>query len=109
MILFLTPGGSPLPYDPDTMVTGYIPSFLNGQDDRPAREQLHENYRHGGGWRPFPGMGLDLERRQLTYPGDPPRRMVAMARLRTEKIYLFESSWVAIVQPDGSYEVARMD
>src|SRR3982751_2684992 len=33
---------------------GAIPYFLDEDDPRPAREQFHERYNHGGGWRPMP-------------------------------------------------------
>ena len=32
-----------------------------------------------------------------------------MTMLRKEAIMLFEYAWVMILQPDGSYEIARMD
>jgi hypothetical protein len=50
---------------------GFLPMFLDPNDPRPAKEQLHENYQHGGGWHSMPGfsIGDDLE---LCYPGDPP-------------------------------------
>ena len=44
-----------------------------------------------------------------TTPGDPPFRALAYAQLRGERIIMFQSAFVAIVQPDGSYEVSRMD
>jgi hypothetical protein len=34
---------------------------------------------------------------------------MAECRLREERVILHEASWVAVVQPDGSFEVARMD
>lgn len=93
---------------------GMLPFFLSPNDERPARTQLHEAYAHGGGWRPFPGFTLhqaDVEPTSWTlhYPEDPPVRAVGYTKLREETIVLFEYSWVAIVQPDGKYEIARMD
>jgi hypothetical protein len=86
---------------------GLIPSFLDENDPRPAREQLDEGYAHGGGWRPFKGHELTDD--GLVYPGDPPSPLLASTKLRDERILVFLHAWVAIVQPDGSFEVARMD
>lgn len=73
-----------------------------------ARDQLHASYAHGGGWHRFDGFIMD-DKRRLTYPGDPPQVPMAEAKLRDETIILYPHGWVAIVQPNGSYEVARMD
>lgn len=90
---------------------GLIPEFLSEDDPRPAREQFNEAYAHGGGWRPFEGFVMagpdDLY--WLLYPGDPPTRSLACCRLRDELIIVYQHAWVAIVQPDGTYEIARMD
>ena len=87
---------------------GYLPSFLNNADPAPARKQLDENYSHGGGWVPFKGFILDAKN-ALIYPGDPPLTPLAETYLRKEHILYYECSWVVIKQPDGSWEVARMD
>jgi hypothetical protein len=92
---------------------GYLPQFIQEIDPRSAREQLDESYAHGGGWRRFEGFTLDSGKPPaewtLEYPEDPPTRIVGYGRLRDEIIALFEHDWVAIVQRDGAYEVARMD
>jgi len=88
---------------------GFIPSFLSEEDLRPAREQLDQNYRHGGGWQPFTGFTM-LPNGNLQYPGDPPVQVLAEATMNNKEVVRFyEHSWVAIVQPDGTFEVARMD
>ncbi len=87
---------------------GLIPTFLSEADPRPAREQLDANYRHGGGWIPHPGFAM-LPGGALAYPGDPDLPLLAEARLRGEVVRFYECSWVAVVAPDGSFEVARMD
>lgn len=86
---------------------GYLPGFLSEDDPRPAREQLDSNYQHGGGWRPLPGW----ERNGwiITYPGDPPLKPFALTHLRDETIVFYPHAQVMIVQPDGAFEVARMD
>jgi hypothetical protein len=92
---------------------GYLPSFLSEADPRSAKEQLNANYAHGGGWVPFEGFTLNYEAKpafwRLAYPGDPATRILAYAKLCEETIAFFENAWVAIVQPDGNYEIARMD
>ena len=90
---------------PDTL--GLIPLFLSESDPRPAREQLDEHYQHGGGWRPIPGFSMSAE--ALHYPEDPPFALLAESKLRDETIRFYDCSWVAIVQPDGTFEVCRMD
>lgn len=87
---------------------GYIPYFLNENNPKPAREQLDDNYRHGGGWTPFPGFVM-LPNGNMKYPGDPETILLAETKLRDETIRFYQHSWVSIVQPDGSYEVCRMD
>lgn len=87
---------------------GYIPQFLSEHDPRPARKQIDSNYKHGSGWSPFEGFTM-LPSGDLSYPDDPPVRLLAEAKLRNETIRFYEHAWVAIVQPDGSYEISRVD
>ena len=87
---------------------GFIPTFILESDPRSAAEQFNERYAHGGGWRPFGPWSMDKDYR-IKYPGDPAYAPVAMARLRNETIFVYPHAWVAIVQADGSFEVARMD
>lgn len=94
-------------FEPDHL--GYIPSFLSADDPRPAKEQFNENYAHGGGWRPLPGCKLSQQNMVIRYPGDPPLKPFAMTVLREEKLYFYPHSQVLILQPDGSFEVSRMD
>lgn len=95
----LTPGALDL--------LGYIPTFLYEDDPRPAAGQFNERYAHGGGWRPM--NKWEFSGGQIKYPGDPPYEPVARGQLRHETIYVYHHSWVCIVQPDGSFQVARMD
>lgn len=88
---------------------GYIPMFLSLADPRPAREQFHVNYAHGGGWRPMEGWTFDKKKKKLYYPGDPPLKPRARITFRDEEIYIYYGAWVCIVQADGTFEVARMD
>src|SRR5215471_18636731 len=86
---------------------GFIPEMLNEADPRPAREQLDAR----NGWLPLhnPDMRFDPERRLFTYPGDPPLRAISSLRFRNELLFLFPASVILIWQPDGTWEVARMD
>jgi hypothetical protein len=86
---------------------GYIPGFIVTEDSAPAWKQINETYI--AGWRPFKGFDLTVESMRLSYPGDPPMFPLAMAELREEKIFFYPSAWVLILQPDGSFEVARLD
>lgn len=85
---------------------GFLPDFLSADDPRPAREQFDDAYISG--WDPFAGFRAqpgDV----LVYPGDPPMKPLASCHLREERIVFYQSAWVAIYQPDGSFEIARMD
>lgn len=87
---------------------GSIPSFVDDHDPRPAREQIDTAYKWAGGWRVFPGHTLGADN-SLKYPGDPPLYPLAQTRLRDELIVFYPHAWVCIIQPDRSYEVARID
>lgn len=87
---------------------GYLPSFLSENDPRPAKEQLDTGYSHAGGWQPFKGFKIAANG-NLEYPGDPPTQLLAETSLRKETIRFYDHAWVAVVQPDGSFEVCRMD
>ena len=94
---------------------GFLPEFLDPADPRDSITQLDANYAHGGGWSDFFGMtlvGWPLVA-SLTYPGEAGRletfAEVARAQMRDESIVLFESDWVAVIQPDGAHRIARMD
>ena len=87
---------------------GMIPYWLSEDDIDPAWRQLDKHYQHGGGWRPFKGHTMN-EDKSLEYPGDPALHPIASMELRDELILMYEYSWVAVVQKDGSFEVCRMD
>lgn len=87
---------------------GLLPDMLDKDNPSPAREQLNQGYQHGGGWNPFEGFTLQSDN-TLKYTGDPPTRPLAYTYLRKELIVFYPHSWVAIIQPDRKFEVARMD
>ncbi len=87
---------------------GYLPGMLDASNPAPAVVQLSHNYISG--WNPMDGfVMMNHLTGVLTYPGDPALRPVAKAKLRDETIFVYESGWVTIVQPDGSFEAARLD
>ena len=88
---------------------GFLPEFLSERNPKSAREQLDENYRHGGGWSPMEGFSFDPKDQSLKYPGDPKMKPLARAKLREETILFYDSAWVVVLQADGKYEVSRMD
>lgn len=90
---------------------GFLPMFLNDSNPKDAVTQLNDSYAHGGGWHDFKGFELikQGDRYALAYPGDPPMRELARTKLRNELVVLFEASWVAVIQPDETFRVARMD
>lgn len=87
---------------------GFLSGFLSEDDPSPAREQIDTNYQHGGGWRKMEGFVL-RDDNSIRYPGDPPLVPLASTKLRDELIIYFAHDWVAIIQPDRSFEVARID
>jgi len=87
-----------------TGMLGFLPGFLNVDDERPACEQFKAAY----GWRPFDGFKM-LPNGNLSYPGDPEVQLLAETKLRYETIRFYDCAWVAIIQPDESFEICRMD
>jgi hypothetical protein len=91
---------------------GLIPFMIDPDDPRPAKEQFNENYQHGGGWHSLSGFTLGDEQEGenvLKYPGDPSLHPIAEIFLRKEQILIYEYGLVAVIQPDRSFEVCRMD
>ena len=83
---------------------GHIPSFFSEDDSRPATAQIAANY----DWTPLDGCTI-ADHGDLLYPGDAPLKPLAETRLRDETIRVYPDAWVAIIQPDGSLEVDRVD
>lgn len=88
---------------------GLIPVIILRDDPRPVAEQLNDRYSHGGGWRPMARWKLNIDTREAQYPGDPRFQAIAWARLREERLMFFPYSWMAIIQPDDSFEMGRLD
>jgi len=96
-----------IPLDPrfELDMLGFIPSFFYADDHRPAKEQINERY--VSGWRPFEGFKKTGDR--LTYPGDPPMDPLCAMVLRDEWMFFYPHAWVRIDNPDGTFEICRMD
>lgn len=86
---------------------GYIPCWLSEANPKPAREQLNDGYAFGG-WTPFKGFILNNDN-SLSYPGDQPLHPLAKTTLHGDIICFYQSSWVAIIFPDRTFEVCRLD
>lgn len=89
---------------------GYIPMFLDDNDKRPAKEQINDNYRHGGGWRSLDGLTMHPDK--LVDPNDGnPFDFVLLweSELNDEILRFYNGSMLAVIQPDGSFEVTRID
>lgn len=87
---------------------GDIPFWLSETNPRTAAQQLDAAYQHGGGWSPFVGFTL-ADDNSLHFPDDPPLVPIAAMQMREELILMYAHSIVAIIQPDRSFEVCRMD
>jgi hypothetical protein len=87
---------------------GYIPTFLDREDPRPAREQFAERYIYGG-WRPQDGFTKGEDLYSLKYPGDPVLHPIASMVLKDETIMIYDHGYVAIWQKGGTFEMCRMD
>ena len=94
--------------DVDPEIIGPIPLWLDEEDPRPAREQLDEHYQHGGGWQPFKGFKL-TKGWSIEYDGDEALKPLALMKLRDEVVAIYQYGWVMILQPNGSFDVCRMD
>lgn len=94
-------------------LVGLLPDFWSAADPRTAKEQADENYAHGGGWFPMKGWQLSEDKDTLIYPGEDPEYYPLVCKLELpltqETICIFTHAWVAIVQSNGDFEVARMD
>lgn len=87
---------------------GLLPGLISEDDPRPVREQLNDAYRHGGGWDPMAGFTV-RDGYVLKYPDDPPMKPLAMTSLRQEVVVFYPYSFLGVFQPDGSFEVSRVD
>ena len=85
---------------------GLILSFFSEDDPRPATEQIYDAY--CGGWMPLKGFKRSEDGR-LSYADDPPLIPLFMTMVHDDIITVYDSAWVCVTRPDGSFEVARLD
>lgn len=85
---------------------GMICTFFSNLDERPAKEQLTENYM-GCSWMPSSSFHIGSNF-ALCYPGDPEMPVLAEAQLHGEIIRVYPYGITAIFQSDGSFEVTRL-
>ena len=90
-------------------ILGLLPEIFRADDDRPAVEQANDRYAHGGGWFPQTGWTIEPGTGIAHYDGDPPFQPLCVAKLHDEMIIVYPHAYVAILQEDGSYQMARMD
>ena len=93
-------------------VVGLLSHIIKDSDPDPVRVQIGVRYAHGGGYNPiknFKIKHLGVDRAELRYPGDPAYAELSRTQIRDEVVILFECALVAIVQPDESFVVTRMD
>lgn len=95
-------------YEPEDYA-GLVSLFVDTRSDEPASAQIDRHYAHGGGWRPISAFTMRPNTYIIQYPGDPPLRPMGVAQHNSELIIVYPDSMFAIVQPDGSFEVARLD
>ncbi len=98
---------------------GLIPEFLDEDDPRSAAEQIADRYAHGGGWLPLPGWQLRQDK-FIIYPTNSPEdrpefypcyfeTILHPDSPKPEIIRVYPYAWVAVIQSNGSFEVARLD
>lgn len=87
---------------------GFIPTFLDLDDPRPAKEQIAERY--VSGWFPFEGHNLNIEDGMiLTFEDDPPMWPIAFAVMHDDLVFVYPHGWTMLFHKDGKWEIARLD
>ena len=87
---------------------GFLPTFVDADNPEPVAKQINQNYPFGG-WQPMGGWIRMEKDGSVRYPGDPKMKPLAKAMHGSEEVFFYESSWVAVRQPDGKFEIARLD
>lgn len=87
---------------------GFIPAFLTTHEGS-AAAQFDAAYQKYGGWSPMAAWVMD-DQGVLRYPGDEPVYPAAiLEKSDGETVRFYPGAWVSIRQPNGDYEVARLD
>jgi len=75
-----------------------------------ARDKINARYAHGGGWHSFEGFErASPDSHTLTFRGDPPLHPLATMEHAEEVLAFYEGEWLAVFQPDGTFEISRID
>lgn len=95
-------------------VVGIIPSFFDPFSDLPTSLQIHNNYQHGGGWRPNDKWSHNFDKPEkdweISYPEDDSLGILAVMDYQFgDRVAFFRYGIVAIVHKDGTTEIARVD
>lgn len=97
--------------------------FLRGifqeEDPQSVEEQINTRYAHGGGFDPMEGWTLfeGWEKEgdaRMSYPGSELEdatevREIARGQVRGTILVLFDYEFLAIIKPDGAFQVTRVD
>jgi hypothetical protein len=87
---------------------GFLPDILWPDDPRSVKDQLNDRYAHGGGYRSSSGFKLCKDM-ALKWPGDPLQRPLAAVLINQELVVFYPHAFLLVMQPDGSFEVTRVD
>jgi hypothetical protein len=89
---------------------GEIPNWLSDASPKPAKQQLHDGYRFGG-WQSMKSDKIKMQPDgKYKYPGDPMQFPISEIRMASgERVLLYDSSIVVVVEKDGNWDMARMD
>lgn len=94
---------------------GFLPDLISNLYPGNVAEQLERNYAHGGGYRDLtklePGKWTFNKRNKtLRYRGESDIfNPLASVQIKDEMVYFYKYSLLAIVKPDGSFAVTRVD
>jgi len=91
----------------------FFPQLLDESDPRPAADQINERY--VGGWNSRMRFGVTCEPGTMTLrytddrAGEVTISPMSVMTFRHETLALFQSHYVVIMQPDESWDIARLD
>lgn len=92
--------------EPDALANacGLIPHFLDNEEEK-ALDCFNRHYPFGT----HELVGAEIKDGAMLYPNDPPLYPYMEVAHGNEMVYIYPHAFVAIVQPDGSSYVTRMD
>lgn len=96
-------------------VLGLLPALISNEYFGNVAEQLERNYAHGGGYRDLTKLEPDkwvFNKRKKTLRHRAERstfKPIASTQIKDEQVYFYQYALLAIVKPDGSFAVTRVD